>query len=103
MQDRWFCFDGYSFETFSTKQEAEAAADSTLDSFRDAAYEGWDDEVENVAWGEIRQVSQPGPRKEHLPGCGEGEHLWCDDDCPVGRSDIDYIVDYSMVDVTDGE
>lgn len=44
------------FEIFDTSAEAEAVAQSIIDTHREDAYEdGWDEDVETVCWGEISQ------------------------------------------------
>ncbi len=45
------------FETFETKKEAKGYALSSIDYFREEASEGWPDEVSNVCWGEIKEVT----------------------------------------------
>lgn len=44
------------FEIFDTSAEAEAVAQSIIDTHReDACEDGWDEDVETVCWGEISQ------------------------------------------------
>lgn len=44
------------FETFDTEAEAEAVAENIITLYReDAGDEGWDEDVESVCWGELRQ------------------------------------------------
>lgn len=55
--ERFFCYDpdnGINF--YATEAEAREAAQSVVDTFRDiAADDGWQDEVEEVCWGVVRQ------------------------------------------------
>ena len=43
------------FETHTTAKEAEKSAQDSIDYFRDYASDGWDEHVEGVCWGEIKQ------------------------------------------------
>ncbi|CAH9013455.1 conserved hypothetical protein [Vibrio phage 424E50-1] len=43
------------FETYVTAKEAETSANEAIDYFRDHADEGWDESVNQVCWGEIKQ------------------------------------------------
>ncbi len=49
-----YCPDA-GFDTFETEGEAKAAANTSIDYYRDNADEGWDEEVAQVCWGEVRQ------------------------------------------------
>lgn len=50
--------DDQGFETFTTAEEAKESAQDALDHYQDNASEGWDIEVENIYWGEIKQTTK---------------------------------------------
>jgi len=83
MTDRYFAFDPDSgFETFKTEQAAIKFASDTIDEYREVAEEGWSEEVEQVCWGEIRQISKKVNERPAPPGI-----------------DYDRICDYELGDV----
>ncbi|MAF36326.1 hypothetical protein CL622_04375 [archaeon] len=45
--------DGLS--THDTAEEAKQEADNYIDHYRDHADEGWDEMVEQVCWGEVKE------------------------------------------------
>lgn len=49
----WFSFDGDTFETHETREDAQKAAQDALDDCRADAVEGWPDEVYRICWGQI--------------------------------------------------
>lgn len=53
--DRWFCFDGWDYRTFTSAADARRAAENALESFRvDAWASGsWSDAVRRVSWGHV--------------------------------------------------
>lgn len=75
MMKRYFAYDpDMGFETFATEQEAINFANEVIDDYRDAADEGWDDLVEQVCWGEVKQVAimdskKPGPGAAFCYSC----------------------------------
>ncbi|MGL5480363.1 MAG: hypothetical protein ACRDC7_00605 [Aeromonas veronii] len=75
MMKRYFAYDPDSgFETFDTEQEAIDFANGVIDDYRDAADEGWDEMVEQVCWGEVKQVARmdskkPGPETAFCYSC----------------------------------
>lgn len=55
--DKFYCYcPDTGFDTFELEGEARQAAQDSIDYYRDNASEGWDEEVEQVSWGEITQV-----------------------------------------------
>ena len=56
MKYKYFGYDPDSgFETFTTAKEAKEYAQDAIDWYRDHADEGWDEAVNSVCWGEIKQ------------------------------------------------
>ena len=56
MADKYFAYSpDTEFDTFETAELAEAAALESIQSYRDVAAEGWDQDVGLVCWGEIKQ------------------------------------------------
>jgi hypothetical protein len=55
VSQRFFCFDGYSFQTHATEDEARNEAAGALECARDAAGDGWKEEVEQICWGRIEE------------------------------------------------
>ncbi len=50
----FFCWDGDTFETFETQDEAEGAAEASLEHHRDMSIDGWDeDAVSSICWGTL--------------------------------------------------
>lgn len=49
----WFVYDGETFETYNTEAEAKAAADEAMQSWEDAAGDGWPEESVNVLYGQV--------------------------------------------------
>lgn len=55
---KYFGYDPENgFETFHTAEEAKNYAQGSIDDYRGISCDGWSEEVENVCWGEINQVS----------------------------------------------
>lgn len=50
-----YCPDS-GFETFETENEAIRYAQDSIDYYRNCASEGWDENVNFVSWGEIKQT-----------------------------------------------
>jgi len=81
----WYVYDpDIGYDTYSTPEEAEKAAEESLETYRDASSDGWHEDVSAIAWGllvpygEARQVNKK--------------------DAPEG-SDFDYICDYQLCSV----
>lgn len=54
--DKFFCYcPDAGFDTFETEKEAKESAETSIDWYRDNAEEGWNEEVNQVCWGEIKQ------------------------------------------------
>ena len=82
-----------------TKAEAIKFAEVALDYYRDFADDGWNEDVNNICWGEIKQHTVMFGRKE--PDCNnclmEKEDCECGEYEPAGVHD--YICDYKLEDV----
>lgn len=86
---RFFSYDpNAGIEFHATAAEAEAAADSVLDGYRDNAPEGWDENVESVCWGEVRQQVMETERRPATP-----------DDAYY--PDCTQVVDYQLLNLVD--
>lgn len=70
------------FEWYVTAESAKEAANAEIDSYRDEAGDGWNEDVECVCWGEIRQDTR----------------AVSDEPAPPG-STCDRTVDYALVDM----
>jgi hypothetical protein len=58
MKCKFFVYDPESgFDTYETSQQAKESAEISIDLYRDNAGEGWDEEAEQVCWGEISEGS----------------------------------------------
>ena len=56
MSHKYFSYDHENgFDTFATAEEAKAHAQESIDWYRDNQYGCWDDAVETIVWGEIKQ------------------------------------------------
>ncbi len=56
MIKKYFCYcTDHGFETFNTEDEAKKSAQESIDVFRDYAKDGWDENVDQICWGEIKQ------------------------------------------------
>lgn len=85
MTDRYYSYSptlGHS--THRTAAAARAEAEAALDLYRDCAEDGWNSDVEEVCWGEIRQAVRKGTETPAEPG-----------------SHLDYICDYDLADVAE--
>ncbi|PHS02438.1 MAG: hypothetical protein COA78_21190 [Blastopirellula sp.] len=82
--DKFFCYcPDAGFDTFETEKEAKESAETSIDWYRDNADEGWDDAVNQVCWGEIKQ---------HASICNVRPST--EDDCV--SADCDTICDYQL-------
>ncbi len=67
-----YCPDD-GFDVFETAEQAKAAAEQWIDSYRGDAVDGWSEEVDQVCWGEIREkATQVGRRpatEEDVTSC----------------------------------
>lgn len=89
--DRFFSYDpdGYGIELHATAKEAKAAAEAALQAYRDDAADGWNESVDGVCWGEIRERTEVISRQT---GC----EVWeCGDDCE--GHEYDEYIDYGLV------
>ena len=74
--NKFFCYcPDAGFDTFDTEKEAKDSAETSIDCHRDNADEGWDEEVSQICWGEIKQKSticdvRPVGQDDHVsPDC----------------------------------
>lgn len=60
MKDKYFMYDvDAGFETFSTEEDAKAAAEESIDTYRKAAVdEGWNEDVDSVCWGKVSESAE---------------------------------------------
>ena len=66
--DRFFSYcPDCGFETHTTSEEARDSADAHLDHFRDYACDGWNDDVTQICWGEIRETVDETERRPYNP------------------------------------
>jgi hypothetical protein len=75
------------FELHETADEAKKAAEDALDFERGEAAEGWSDYIDQICWGELKQIIIETLNRPRT-----------DEDTFVS-SDCDTIVDYGLVDV----
>lgn len=82
---RYFMFDpNDGFETYQFAEQAESAAQEAIDWYRGEACDGWDEQVDQVCWGEIKQNTvQVGLRPRTEEDNGD-----CDMICDYQLSDI---------------
>lgn len=83
---RFFAYDPETgFETFETADQAKKHAEECIQCYRDEAGEGWDEQTDQVCWGEVKgkavQVNQSEPSNID--------------------NGFDYYCDYSLLDITD--
>ncbi len=78
--------DGIEFH--KTAEEAKAKAEKNLDLCRDYADDGWDENVQDICWGEVRGRVTETERRPCTP-----------EDC----MDCDEIVDYALLDLANDQ
>lgn len=84
---RFFSFDPEGdFELHDTAEQAQAAAQSSLDQYRDEAPDGWNENVDRVCWGEIREQVVETMRRPYDPK----QDFFMDPECEC-------VVDYGLV------
>jgi len=49
----WFSFDGESFTTHETREEAQKDAQNALEDCRSDAFDGWPEQVYRICWGQV--------------------------------------------------
>lgn len=55
----YFAYDPENgFQKFKTQEEAIAFANAAIDSYREDSADGWDELVEQVCWGGIKQMAK---------------------------------------------
>lgn len=86
---RYYVFDGDSFDTYDTLEEAKAKAEDALQWCRDEAPEGWPPQTEQISYGQvIGEVVETMRRPK--------------DETDIGvDSAIDVITDYALVQAPD--
>lgn len=67
----WFSFDGESFQTHNTEEEAKASAEDAMQLWADRAGDGWDDVSDQVCYGKVTHAV----RVEHIEVTEENQHL----------------------------
>ena len=78
----WFSYDTENGVAFhETAGKAQAEADKNLELSRDYADDGWDENVEDICWGEVKGKVVETERREATPE----DHISCDE-----------IVDYEL-------
>lgn len=86
---RYYVFDGDSFYTCDTLDEAKAKAEEALYWCRDAAPEGWPPQTENISYGQVIAGVQETMRRTR-------------DETDIGvDSEIDIITDYALIELPD--
>ena len=91
MKYKYFCYDSDTgFDTFKTEREASEAAQEAIDSYRDDAFYGWNEEVNSVCWGEIKQEAVK--TNEKTTKEAEEEGISISEDC-------DGCCDYCLIDL----
>lgn len=51
---QWYSIDPkHGVEVWATKEEAIAAAESSLEYYRDRASDGWHEDMESIEWGQL--------------------------------------------------
>lgn len=96
---RYWSYDGDTWDTHETAEEARDHCQKALDSYRDYAPDGWAEEVEYIMWGPIAERVVQTNLREHLPTCKRGGSTMaegCDDDCEV-QGGLDYSCDYELL------
>jgi len=84
---RFFSYDPNDRIRFhDTAEEAKAEAESALDAYRDEAPEGWDENTDEVCWGEVKEQVQETMRRPYDP---ERDHD-IDGDCTE-------VIDYALL------
>jgi hypothetical protein len=84
---RFFAYDPETgFETFETAEKAIAHAEDCIQCYRDEAPDGWNEQVDQVCWGEIRAETVEVGRREASEDEANRFEYWCD---------------YALKDVTD--
>ncbi len=57
--EKYFAYHpGAGFYTYPTAELAIENAEQWIEEYREAADEGWDEAVENICWGEVRQQAK---------------------------------------------
>jgi len=98
MDDKYWSFDGDTYDTHATEEEAQAACEGGLDHFREDAAGGWSEDVTTIMWGRILGRCVETRRTGHHPDCrtSGGESDGCHDDCEVRTNEWDYISEYGL-------
>jgi len=92
---RFWSYDGDTWDTHVTAEQARNRCLRALDQYRDdAPGDGWAEEVESIMWGPIAERVVEGARQEHVPECSGEEG--CSIDCPIPGSSHDYVVDFDL-------
>ena len=89
---KYFSYDpeGDGFELHNTAEEARRAANVGIDCAREWSCEGWDDSVEHICWGEVKERST----KVNEMTKEEAEHAGI-----YVTNDFDFICDYQLKEI----
>lgn len=89
----WFSYcPNCGLESHATEKEASDNANRHLEHYREDAPDGWSDEVNDVCWGEIKEVVKETERRAYNPDTDYGIDPSCD-----------YVVDYALCPVVKDE
>lgn len=84
--------DGMQF--YDTEKKAVDACDWIIGHYRDEAHEGWDEQVENTCWGEVKQKAEMFGLRDATEEDSTDCETWCDykledvEPLPAGDSDM---------------
>lgn len=82
---KFFAYDPETgFETFETAEQAKKHAEECIDWYRGESIDGWDEQIDQVCWGEIKaKATQVGLRKST-----EDDETCCDMYCDYELKDV---------------
>ncbi|THJ45087.1 hypothetical protein [Aeromonas veronii] len=67
----YFAYDPENgFKNFKTQEEAIAFANAAIDNYREDSADGWDELVEQVCWGDIKQMAKVKEPQPVAQECG---------------------------------
>lgn len=103
----WFSFDGESFQTHNTEQEAKDLAELAMQDWQDRAGDGWDDQSTQVCYGKVTHAVRVEEieiteENSHLvpPGCEGAENHFLE---PIGPATHDCNICGGSVQFTGGK
>ena len=87
---RFFSYDPNDRIRFhDTSEEAQAEAQHAFDLYEQDASEGWDENVDEVCWGEIKGTVQMTSRRPYDP----------EQDSHLDPAEVDEVVNYALLPV----